>query len=338
MEFQDDDGEIPTQKNNNHSFSILNSNICTTYRMDFCEEITEFEDKRCFEIEPHKSKHRLFRILQIYRKFYEDKINENRIPLFCIQEIRTYNQQIFIDFFKEIGYCFSLFPTYPGIKTEEIAISRLDDMKDIENKQKIEIKRFSFINAIAIPLDFKVEKQIIYYLSDNPDKFSEKNDWGHCGSRVCGGLEILTPQKQNFKIFSTQFGMDVKERLKSAELLVNLMKEEKGIVILTGDFNSFSNLDEKVDLKGEEQIKILESAFTRIPINQGTFIGIRAVEKELYCMNVETGECGSCLDHIFIRGENIKYGKFYVISPKDKKEILFPYSDHCMIWADFETL
>jgi len=322
----------------NLSISILNSNICTTYRMEFSREITEYDEKKCLEIEEHKSKNRISRILSIYEKFYKDKMEENRIPIFCIQELRTYNQDIFIEFFKKIDYVLHLFPTYPGVKTETIQIDRLDDMKDIENNRKMRLKRFSFINAIAIPNFFIVNDQFIYYLSDNPDKFFEQNAWGHSGSRVCGGLELLTPNKQRMKIFSTQFGMDVNERLKSAELITKIMSQEKLPVIISGDFNSFSNLEENIDLKGDEQIKILEAAFKRVPINQGTFMGIKAVEKEIYCMNVETGVCTSCLDHIFIQGDNIQYGKFDRVLPEDKQERMFPYSDHCMIWADIDII
>ena len=319
------------------SLSILNSNICTTYRMDFCEEIIDYNEIKCQEIEPYKSKHRLSKILALlYTKFYEEKTQGNLIPIFCIQELRTYNKNIFFDFFEKINYQLYLFPTYPDIITEDIKIDKIVDKTNIENKHKIDLKRFSFINGIALPKTFIIENEFKYYLSDTPDKFKDYSDWGHSGSRICGGLEISTVNKIRFKVFTTQFGMDVNERLKSAELIANIMLNENLPVILTGDFNSFSNLDEKIDLKGNEQIKILENVLTRLPINRGTFIGMRPVEKELYCMNIDSCDSPSCLDHIFIRGKNINFDKFDVILPENKEEIIFPYSDHCMIWANIE--
>jgi hypothetical protein len=316
-------------------FSILNSNICTTYRMEFCEEIKDYQSfEKLKEINLHKSKHRVNRILDIFTNFYNSSKEKLSIAIFTIQELRSYLLDDFSSYFNNIDYQLIIFPAYPDIKTEEIIIDPDDESNEMKHKKLL--KRFSFIIGIAIPKNLEIINKFILYLSDTPNEFNYVSSWGQSGTRVCGGIEVKSTDGNQFKIFSTQFGMEVNERLKSSELIANQFRYEEIPTLICGDFNSFTNI-ENYDYKGKEQVEIMKKVFKRVPISGGTFIGIRPVEKEIYCVDLENGFMSSCLDHIFYKGE-IKCLNYGMISPANKIERLFPFSDHCFIWLDLEFL
>lgn len=308
--------------------NILHSNICTTYRMEFCEEIEEYKNDamKLKEINLHKSHNRLEKLFKHYMSFYEKNLKDESITIFTINEIRSYNKDLIKDFFKKINYELILFPAYPDVETVKIL-----DISSNKDDIKYQLKRFSFINGIAIPSSLLLVDKFYFYLSDEPYKFSDFSSWGNSGSRVCGGIEVMV-NGVKIKVFTTQFGMDINERLKSAELIVKIFDKETTPIILTGDFNSFANLD-KIDNKAKEQIEIIEKVFKRVPIKKGTFIGIRAVEKEMYCADINNGENINCLDHIFLKGEEIEIIDYNTVDLANKQELLYPYSDHLMIWC-----
>jgi hypothetical protein len=319
--------------NKNKIYSVLNSNICTTYRMEFCEEIKEFQsDEKIKEINLYKSKNRIAKIFDIYSKFYQNSIEKFSTSIFTIQELRSYLLNDFSNYFDKLDYQLITFPSYPEVKTEEIIIDSDDDSSKMNERKRL--KRFSFINAIAVPKSLEIVNKFLFYLSETPYEFNSVNTWGNSGSRVCGGIEVRSPEGKLLKIYSTQFGMDVNERLKSSDLIVEFFLCEKLPTLICGDFNSFSNLD-NFDYKGKEQIEIIEKTFRRVPITGGTFIGIRPVEKEIYCINLENGFISSCLDHFFYKGE-IKYLDYGSIVPDNRTERILPFSDDCFIWLDFE--
>lgn len=261
--------------------------------------------------------------------------------------MRSYNTKIFSEFFNKINYTLHLFPTYPNVITEQININKDSNNEDINKK------RFSFINGIAVPSKLGINNKYNYYLNNNIHEFSENNSFGKCGSRVLCGLDIEL-NKINVKIFTTQFGMDVNERINSAKIIHDLFKNDNNNIILTGDFNSFPGKEHESD----KQIEIIEQTFKRISKditnqynipNNGTFIGMRPVEDEKYCINLENGQMVGWLDHIFIKNKmdnQTECLKCQIITPEtdiNNKEKclydrLYPYSDHCALWAVIQII
>lgn len=296
--------------------------------MEFCDKFPFYSPSDCISIEPYKSMHRQHRLCALIQDFH-DRNRDEYTSVYTIQELRSYNKAEYAAFFRKLNYTLILFPCYPGVRTESVA----------ENSDE---KRFSFINGVAIPSTWAWRRDS-FYLSETPDRFSPTTAWGKSGSRLVGGVLVSDGYGNGeFGIYTTQFGMDATERIESAKLVAARLADTDMPLVFAGDFNSFRKY------RGDEQIDILRNGLTCLtvdPVDQngvrpgGSFVGMRPVEDERFCIDLETGRMDCMLDHIFIRGfQCIDAGIITPSSASDSAEEarmkrLRPVSDHCPVWC-----
>lgn len=316
---------------------LLNLNLCSTFRQDFCHEYSVYNAEKCKEIEPYKSQNRLPYLTAFIKRVHDscdDDVPNSPNCVYTLQEIRSYHQEHLTRFFETLQYKLYLFPAYPGVVTENIIIDRNS------SPETIATKRFSFINGIAVPVKWKCTTSC-WFLSETPHLFNPVNTWGPHGSRTLACVHV-EHDDMKFDVLTTQFGMDLKERLNSARLVSDIIDRLVNPVVLAGDFNSF---EEIVGSRRSEQMQILEermqnisrpTCFFSCAYPGGTFVGMRPVEDEKYCIDLETGIMKCFMDHILCRGFNVTAS--HIIMPNnplmgERFSRKFPLTDHCPLSA-----
>lgn len=176
----------------------------------------------------------------------------------------------------------------------------------------------SFINVIAYKTGkFFSDKMYRWWVSETPDRFSD--DWGNGWGRVSlmltlyplckkltRGQDVLSPNYalDPIHVVNIHNGLKHVERMHANQILVDqvekMVRETKGTVVVTGDFNCFP------DDGGAEELRVLTDAGYKEALDDlktsdgvkvsGTFIGysydrFRSPKEKL----------GTQLDHIFVK-------------------------------------
>ncbi len=202
----------------------------------------------------------------------------------------------------------------------------------------------SYINVIAYNSNKLMSDNVHrWWLSETPDKCSDSwgNGWGNAALMV-SLYPIIKQKKGNFDVSFPDYtrpvhvanvhnGLKHQEKMKTNIVLVNEIDRRtqgsKGVVILTGDFNSFPEPErggaiELAILKDAGYSELLNDLKTKNGIAiSGTFIGYSS--DRFQC---PTGTLSGQLDHIFLKNlSNVAFGsKSYVnmkkYNGKDKED------------------